>query len=98
MVCNKSHCYNSVNFDENIKKMLIDLLVSSPFTNRSITYYLTTDQASKAKSVGKESIIKIERERITNEDVKLIYEIYSKLPFLKKKYQKLNITTFLSLL
>ena len=84
MVYNKSHCYNSVNFDENIKKMLIDLLVSSPFTNRSVNYYLTAEQASKAKSMGKESIIKIKRERIKNEDAKLIYEIYSKLPFLKK--------------
>ena len=29
------------------KKFLIDLPVSSPFTSRSVTYYLTTEQAKK---------------------------------------------------
>lgn len=38
------------------KKFLIDLPVSSPFTNRSVTCYLATDQARKAKSVGKGSL------------------------------------------
>ena len=38
------------------KKFLIDIPVSSPFTNRSVTCYLATDQARKAKSVGKGSL------------------------------------------
>ena len=38
------------------KKFQIDLPVSSPFTNRSVTCYLATDQARKAKSVGKGSL------------------------------------------
>ena len=82
MLYNKLHCYNLPNFDENTEKIsyLIDQYLHL-FTNKSIT----TNQAKAKVWVIPNQSEKLSRKRIKNEDVKLMYEIYSKFPILKKK-------------